>query len=138
MKMSVHLNFGGNCKEAFEFYAKVFKAGNPFLMTYAQAPGGAPVPPDWSDKVMHTAIPLAGGTLMGCDAPPGRSAPMGGFQVCVEDKDQAEVKRMFEALSEGGNVSMPLAKTFWSPLFGMLTDRFGVNWMLSVPGEQAA
>ncbi len=136
MKMSVHLNFGGNCKDAFAFYEKVFKADQAFSMTYGQAPQGAPVPADWGDKVMHTSIPLGSGVLMGCDAPPNSSQPMSGFQVCVEDKDQAEVKRIFEALSEGGNVTMPIQKTFWSPLFGMLTDKFGVNWMVSVPGEQ--
>ncbi len=136
MKMSVHLNFSGNCKDAFAFYQKVFKADSPFSMTYGEAPHEMPIPADWKDKVMHTAIPLGGGVLMGCDAPPDKTKALGGFQVCVEDKDQAEVKRIFEALSEGGNVTMPLSKTFWSPLFGMLTDKFGVGWMLSVPGEQ--
>src|SRR5579875_3905472 len=138
MKMSVHLNFSGNCKDAFAFYQRVFKAENPFSMTYAEAPdGGSMVPPEWKDKVMHTSIPVGGGMLMGCDAPPGRIAPMGGFQVCVED-DEAEVKRIFEGLSDGGKPSMPLQKTFWSPLFGMVTDRFGVNWMVSVPGQPPA
>lgn len=136
MKMSVHLNFSGNCRDAFAFYQKVFKAETPFSMTYGQAPEGALVPAGWNDKVMHTAIPLGSGALMGCDAPPDRTKPIGGFQVCLEDKDQAEVERMFEALSEGGSATMPLQKTFWSPMFGMLTDKFGVNWMLSVPGEQ--
>ena len=138
MKMSVHLNFGGNCKEAFALYQKVFNAPTLFSMTYGQGPEGAPVPPDWKDKVMHTSIPLGGSQLMGCDVPPDRAKPLGGFQVAVEDKDQAEVKRIFEALSAGGTVSMPMQKTFWSPLFGMLTDKFGVGWMIGVPGEQPA
>ena len=138
MKMSVHLNFGGNCKEAFDFYSKVFKAETPFSMNYGQAPdGGSMVPDNWKDKVMHTSIPLGSGVLMGCDAPPGRSAPMGGFQVCVEDKNEAEVRRIFDALSDGGIVAMPIQKPFWAPLFGMVTDKFGVNWMVSVPGEHA-
>ena len=135
MKMSVHLNFNGNCNEAFALYQKVFGTDKPFVMTYSQAPQAAPVPPDWGDKVMHTSIPLGEARLMGCDAPAGRSTPMGGFQVCVESKDQAEVRRIYEALKEGGNVVMPLDKTFWSPLFGMCTDKFGVNWMVSVPGD---
>src|ERR1700761_806384 len=129
MKMSVHLNFSGNCKDAFAFYQKVFRAETPFLMTYGQSPQAVPVPADWKDKVMHTSIPIGGSVLMGCDTPPTTAKPMGGFQVCVEDKDQQEVKRIFDSLSEGGTVSMPLQKTFWSPLFGMLTDKFGVNWM---------
>ena len=134
MRMSVHLNFQGNCADAFAFYTKVFKASNPFQTTYGDAPGGAPVPPDWKDKVMHASIPLGDGLLMGCDAPPGRSTPLGGFQVCMETKDEAEVKRIYEALKEGGSVQMPLAPTFWSPLFGMCTDKFGVAWMVGMPG----
>jgi PhnB protein len=110
MQMSVHLNFQGNCAEAFAFYAKVFKVDNPFQTTYGDAPGGAPVPPDWKDKVMHASIPLGDGRLMGCDAPPGRATPLGGFQVCTESKDEAEVKRIYEALKEGGSVQMALAQ----------------------------
>ena len=134
MRMSVHLNFQGNCADAFAFYAKVFKVNDPFQTTYSDAPGGSPVPPDWKDKVMHASIPLGDGLLMGCDAPPGRSAPLGGFQVCAESKDEAEVKRVYGALQEGGSVQMPLAPTFWSPLFGMCTDKFGVGWMVGMPG----
>ena len=136
MKMSVHLNFNGNCKDAFALYQKVFGAEKPFLMTYAQAPGDAPVPPNWKDKVMHTSIPLGEGMLMGCDAPPERSKPLGGFQVSVQSTDQTEVKRIFDALQQGGSIQMPLQKTFWSPLFGMCTDKFGVDWMVGMPGEQ--
>jgi PhnB protein len=139
MKMSVHLNFNGNCKEAFALYGKVFGVDKPFSMTYGEAPQGVPVPEGWSNKVMHTSIPLGSGQLMGCDAPPDRSKPMAGFQVSVEMKDQAEVQRIYDALKdEGGAVVMPLQKTFWSPLFGMLTDKFGVNWMVSAPGQPPA
>ena len=98
MNMNVHLNFQGNCAEAFDFYKKVFGATNDFTMKYGEAPHGMPVPPDWKDKVMHTSIPLGDGRLMGCDAPPGRSTPIGGFQISVEAKDEAEVKRIYEAL----------------------------------------
>ena len=134
MRMSVHLNFQGNCADAFTFYTKVFKAANPFQVTYGDAPTGSPVPPDWSGKVMHASIPVGDGLLMGCDAPPDKSTPLGGFQVCVETKDEAEVRRIYEALSQGGSVQMPIAPTFWSPLFGMCTDKFGVAWMVGVPG----
>ena len=78
---------------------------------------------------------MGDGMLMGCDAPPERSTPLGGFQVAVSSKDESEVKRIYESLLEGGSVQMPLMKTFWSPLFGMCTDKFGVAWMVSVPGE---
>jgi PhnB protein len=134
MQMSVHLNFQGNCAEAFAFYAQVFNTKQLFQMKYGDAPAGAPVPPDWKDKIMHASIPLGDGRLMGCDAPPGKSNPLGGFQVCTESKDETEVKRIYEALKESGSVQMPLAPTFWSPLFGMCTDKFGVGWMVGVPG----
>jgi PhnB protein len=136
MKMSVHLNFNGNCKEAFALYQKVFGTAPPFEMTYGEAPQAAPVPADWKDKVMHTSILLGAGMLMGCDTPPERSKPLGGFQVCVESADQADANRIFNALADGGSIQMPLDKTFWSPLFGMCTDKFGVGWMVSVPGQQ--
>ena len=83
---------------------------------------------------MHTAMELGSITLMGADAPPGRGKPFSGFNISLQDSNEAEVKRLFAALSDGGSVFMPLASTFWSPLFGMCTDNFGVNWMLSVPG----
>jgi PhnB protein len=136
MNMSVHLNFNGNCKDAFALYQKVFGVESQMFMTYGEAPAGAPVPPDWKDKVMHTSIPMGAGMLMGCDAPSDRSKPMAGFQVSVGSSDQAEVKRIFDALQDGGSIQMPLQKTFWSPLFGMCTDKFGVGWMVGSPGEQ--
>lgn len=135
MKMSVHLNFNGNCRDAFALYQKVFGVQQQMLMTYGEAPAGAPVPPDWKDKVMHTSIPMGEAMLMGCDAPPDRSKPMAGFQVSVGSSNQAEVKRIFDALQDGGSIQMPLQKTFWSPLFGMCTDKFGVGWMVGSPGE---
>lgn len=136
MQMNVHLNFQGNCEEAFDFYKKVFGAKNAFAMKYGEAPQGMPIPPNWKDKIIHTSIPLGEGRLMGCDAPPDRSAPIGGFQVCVESKDEAEVKRIYDALKEGGSIQMPLSPTFWSPLFGMCTDKFGVAWMVGMPGVE--
>ena len=134
MKMNLHLNFQGNCAEAFDFYKKVFGAKNAFAMTYSEAPAGSPVPPGMQDKIMHTSIPLGAGLLMGCDVPQEYAAPISGFSACVESTDQAEVKRIYEALKDGGSIQMPIGPTFWSPMFGMCTDRFGVAWMVSMPG----
>jgi PhnB protein len=135
MKMSVHLNFQGNCAEAFDFYKKVFGAKEMFAMKYSEAPAGMPVDPNWKEKILHTSIPLGEGQLMGCDAPPNRARPIGGFQVSVQPKEEAEVKNIYEALKEGGSVEMPLSPTFWSPLFGMCTDKFGVSWMVGLPTQ---
>jgi PhnB protein len=136
MKTNLHLVFPGTCREAFAFYEKTFGSKIQMTMTFGEAPEGTPVPPDAKNLIMHTAMPLGGITLMGCDAPKGREEAMGGFQVSADSKDEAEVKRLFAALSEGGTVQMPLAKTFWSPLFGMVKDRFGVGWMVGISGEQ--
>lgn len=136
MKMNVHLNFQGNCSEAFDLYKNVFQIKDPFSMKYGDAPAGSPVPPGMKDKIMHTSIPLGDGLLMGCDVPQEHAAPISGFSVCAESTDEAEVKRIYEALKEGGSVQMPLAPTFWSPMFGMCTDRFGVAWMVGMPGAQ--
>lgn len=136
MKTNLHMGFTGKCDEAFSFYEKVFGTKRLMTMKYGDAPAGTPVPPETKDLVMHTSLPVGSITLMGADAPPGKGKPMGGFEISIEDSDKAAVKRIFDALSEGGSVFMPLQQTFWSPLFGMCTDKFGVGWMVSVPGQQ--
>ena len=136
MNTNLHLVFPGTCREAFAFYEKVFNTRIQLTMTFGDAPAGTPVPPDSSDLIMHTSMPLGSMLLMGCDAPRGREEALGGFQISIASTDQAEVNRLFTALSEGGSIQMPLTPTFWSPLFGMFKDRFGVGWMLSIPGPQ--
>ena len=136
MKIDLHLVFTGQCSEAFAFYEKTFNGKIQMCMKYGESPQPAPVPPEYKDKVMHMAMPLGGVMLMGCDSPPGSATPMGGFQVSVSATDEAEAKRIFAALSESGSVQMPLMKTFWSPLFGMCTDKFGVAWMVGLPGPE--
>jgi len=136
MKTDLHLVFSGQCREAFAFYERTFNTKVSFTMTFGEAPEGAPVPPDGKDLILHTSMPLGSITLMGCDAPKGREATIGGFQISVSDPSSDEVERLFDALKAGGSVQMPLGKTFWSPLFGMCTDKFGVAWMVSVPGPQ--
>ena len=136
MNTNLHLVFPGNCREAFAFYEKTFGSKIQMTMTFGEAPAGMPVPPDSSDLIMHTSMPLGSMLLMGCDAPKGREEALGGFQVSIASTDEAEVRRLFTTLSEGGSIQMPLVPTFWSPLFGMLKDKFGVGWMVSVPGPQ--
>lgn len=136
MNTNLHLVFPGTCREAFAFYEKAFNTKIQLTMTFGDAPAGTPVPPDSSDLIMHTSMPLGSMLLMGCDAPKGREEALGGFQISIDSTDEAEVKRLFTTLSEGGTVQMPLTATFWSPLFAMFKDRFGVGWMLSIPGPQ--
>ncbi len=85
MKTDLHLVFPGKCREAFAFYEKTFNTKVSFTMTFGEAPEGSPVPPDSKDLIMHTSMPLGSITLMGCDAPKGREATLGGFQISVSD-----------------------------------------------------
>lgn len=136
MNTNLHLVFPGTCREAFAFYEKTFGCKIQMTMAFGEAPAGVPVPPDAKDLIMHTSMPVGSMTLMGCDAPKGREEALGGFQVSIDSTDEAEVRRLFTTLSEGGSIQMPLSPTFWSPLFGMLNDRFGVGWMVSIPSSQ--
>lgn len=109
-------------------------------MRYKEAPEPPPpgmVPPDYGDKVMHAALRVGDSVLMLCDDCTGHKG-FAGFSLSLAPATVAEAERLFAALGAGGTVKMPLARTFWSPAFGMLTDRFGVAWMISVPGEMAA
>ena len=137
MNTNVHLGFTGNCDAAFAFYETVFSTKRLVSMKWGEAPSEVPCSEGARDLVMHTAIQVGNITLMGTDAPPGQGKPFGGFDISLDDSDEAEVKRLFTALSEGGNVMMPLSPTFWSPLFGMCTDKFGVNWMVSISAPHA-
>ena len=136
MKTNLHLGFRGECDAAFAFYETVFGTKRLMTMRWGEMPGGG-CPEGAEELVMHTALEAGGVTLMGADAPPGRGKAFGGIDISVDDPDEAEVRRVFAALSEGGSVGMPLQPTFWTPLFGMCTDRFGVSWMVSVPGPEA-
>ncbi len=136
MKTDLHLVFSGKCREAFAFYEKTFNSKIQFSMTFGEAPEGSPVPPGSENLILHASMPLGGITLMGCDAPRGREATLGGFQIAVTDPSADEVERLFDELKVDGSVQMPLGQTFWSPLFGMCTDKFGVAWMVSIPGPQ--
>ena len=129
-----YLFFGGRCEEALEFYRAALGATVELLMRYSDSPEPMPpgrIPPGFENKVMHTTFHVGGSTLMasdGCEA----GANFAGFSLHVCLPTEAETDRAFAALAVGGKVEMPLSKTFWSPRFGMLTDRFGIGWMISV------
>jgi len=129
-----YLFFGGRCEEALEFYRSALGAQVSILMRYKESPE-PPVPgmlpPGFENKIMHATFHIGGTTLMasdGCE----EGAKFGGFNLSLAVPNEAEADRAFAALANGGQVKMPLAKTFWSPRFGMLTDRFGLDWMISV------
>jgi PhnB protein len=134
LNTNLNLVFPGTCDAAFTFYEQVLGTKRRFTMTFAEAPEGSPVPEVAKNLIMHTAMEIDNLILMGCDAPPGREQALGGFQIALTRTDESEVKRIFAELSEGGSIQLPLAPTFWSPLFGMMTDKFGVGWMIGLPG----
>jgi PhnB protein len=131
MTLNTYLTFDGRCKEAFELYAKVLGGTIKTLIPHAGTPAAEHVPANWQDKVMHAELAVGSQMLMGSDAPPEHSQPKSGFSVSLQVADPAEAERIYNGLSAGGQVRMPLQETFWALKFGMLTDRFGTPWMIN-------
>jgi len=136
MQIIPHLNFNGQCREAFETYAKVLGGEIIYMGTYAEMPGADQFPPETQNLIMHTTIKLGDQMIMGADSPPDRFEKAQGLWVSINIKDAADAERIFNELSEGGNVVMPFQQTFWSPGFGMFTDRFGTPWMVNTEGPK--
>ena len=133
MQLELFINFDGNCREAVEFYAKVFKSSVNNLMTY----GDAPPDPSYTlaeadrNRIMYAGIPIGGMVVMFMDYPSGGGFVKGNnINPTVSTDDKAEVTRMFNELKEGGKVFMDLQKTFFSEWYGMVEDKFGVIWQL--------
>lgn len=139
--LNSYLNFNGNCEEAFHFYKSVFGGEFSYLSRFGEMPGGENVPDAAKDMIMHVSLPISKETmLMGSDTSEeyGKITNFGdNISLYLGADTHEEVQSIFEKLSAGGTITMPLEKTFWSPLFGMLTDKFGINWMLSVEEEMA-
>lgn len=125
-----YLFFSGDCRQAFTTYSEVF-GGELTILTNADIPEGERMPGAAADSVMHAALTLPdGGLLMGSDDPTGDGGAKVGMSVNASVADEAEAKRVFDALAEGGEVQMPLEPTFFSPAFGGCVDRFGVSWLV--------
>ena len=128
-----YLFFGGRCEEAIEFYRKALGAELRMMARFKDAPEKQPDLPDcFEDKVMHASLQVGDTLLMASDGRCEGPQTFEGFSLSITLADEAEAERVFAALGDGGLVTMPLEKTFWSPKFGMLQDRFGVGWMISV------
>ncbi|MGF7009379.1 VOC family protein [Aminobacter sp. BE322] len=131
MKLVTYLFFNGNCREAFEFYARLFDGEIAGMVTYRDEPGQGSVPAEWLDKVMNVQLSIGDQALMASDAPPQYASDMSGFSVSVDLGDLGRAGRVFAALADGGTVNMPFQPTFWAKGFGMVKDRFGTPWMIS-------
>jgi PhnB protein len=134
MAIRPYLAFAGNCREAFTRYQQIL-GGELVLLSMADAPAeaGSPPPGVNPDAIMHAALMAPDGLLMGADDPSGNfDGNVHGMCVNLALSDPSEAKRAFDALSDGGQVQMPLGETFFAPAFGMCTDRFGTPWMVMV------
>ena len=131
MYVTPYLNFDGSCAEAFRFYGELF-GGTPEIMTNGESPMAAEVPAELHDRVMHAYLRAGDLVLMASDSLAGRHERPQGIYVSLHVADAAEGARIFGRLAEGGTVTMPFEKTFWTEGFGMLVDRFGTPWMVNV------
>jgi len=135
MAIQPYLFFEGRCEEALEFYRKALGAEVVMLMRYKDspepAPKGARTPP--GDKVMHSSLRIGDAELMASDGFAHGKPSFQGFSLSLNARDDAEARRWFNALADGGDVRQPLIKTFFSSSFGMVAERFGVPWMVVVP-----
>lgn len=135
-KIEPYLFFNGRSDEAIAFYQDAFGAEPVMRMTFGESPEPTPMPlPDgWDKKVMHASLKVGDMLLMLSDGGCADATKFEGFRLSLACDDEASARKAFDKLAAGGDVQMPLAKTFWSPLFGMLTDKFGVGWMVTIAG----
>lgn len=135
MQVQPYLFFDGRCEEAVEFYRRTLGAEVTMLMRFKDSPEPPQpgmCPPGSADKIMHTSFRIGDTTVMASDGRCQGQPSFQGFSLSIAVPNEGEAERRFNALAEGGQVQMPLAKTFFSPRFGMVVDRFGVSWMVIV------
>lgn len=133
MQVQTYLFLDGKCDEAIEFYKRVLGAKVQMLMRYGEAPDQSMIKPENKNKVMHSTIQIGETTIMASDGYCNGKPTFDGFSLSVDAPNDGEAKRIFTALAEGGQVRMPLDKTFFASSFGMVADKFGVGWMVIVP-----
>jgi PhnB protein len=131
MQVNPYLHFDGSCGEAMRFYAEVLGGKDLRIMTFRDSPMAERMAESEKDMVMHARFTAGDFTIMASDSPGGRYNKPQGYAVCIGVDTAEGVERVFEALSEGGNVGMPIAETFWAKRFGMVTDRYGTPWMVN-------
>jgi PhnB protein len=133
-----YLFFDGRCDEALQFYRKTLGAEVTMLMRFKESPDQSHVPPGGGEKVMHASFRIGEASMMASDGQCQGKPNFQGFALSLAVGTEAEADNRFNALAEGGQVQMPLGKTFFSPRFGMVTDRFGVSWMVIVMSPEHA
>lgn len=136
MQVQPYLFFDGRCEEALDLYRRVLGAEVKALMRFKESPDQSAVPPGLADKVMHSSFRIGDTELLASDGHAKGKPTFQGISLALTVADEADAERKFNALADGGQVQMPLAKTFFSPRFGMVADRFGVSWMIMARGAQ--
>ena len=135
MQLNTYLHFNDNCREAFEFYRSVFGGEFSWIVTFADGPADMPpVPDDEQNLIMHVSLDIGDSVLMGSDSTSAFGPPPtvgNNYSLSISADSREETDRLFAGLSDGGNVAMEPADMFWGAYFGMCTDKFGVNWMVS-------
>jgi PhnB protein len=133
MQIQPYLFFDGRCDEAIEFYRRTLGAEVAMLMRFKDCPDQGMITPGTENKVMHASLHIGDTMVLASDGQCAGQMAFQGFALTITASDEAEAQRLFSALGDGGQVRMPLAKTFFASSFGMLADRFGVSWMIIVP-----
>ena len=136
MKLNTYLHFKGNCEEAPAFYEKALGAKRVMMMRYGESPMANEILQEMCDKIIHGRIALGDNVIMASDAGPDRAQDPAGFAIYIAVDTVEEAERLFHALSEKAEIGMPMAETFWAHRFGMLTDQFGVPWMVNFEKAQ--
>ena len=132
MNVSPYLNFPGNCREAFQFYEKLFGAKIEMMQTHGESPmENQPWGEGWKDKILHVTMKVGDTILMASDAPPDYYHQPQGFYVSLSMENPEDADRIYNALTQGGSIQMPIQQTFWAKRFAMLTDRYGIPWMIN-------
>ena len=130
MKLYTYLNYGGNCRQAFEFYVEHLGGRITGITTHGEMPEPGNVPPDWRKAVLHARMELGETVLLGADIPPDRFQPMRSAYLTLIVESSEEAERVYALLKDEGQVFMPMEETFFARRFAMLRDRFGTSWML--------
>ena len=137
MQTCPHINFPGTCEEALLFYEQTIGARIQYLLRYQDTPMKEQVPTEFGNKIIHATLSVGNSTIMAADAPPEHYRPPQGIALTLESSDLAEAEKAFQALAQSGKINMPFQKTFWSPGFGTLTDKFDIPWMVSTSQLQS-
>jgi PhnB protein len=137
LKLNPHLTYNGQCEAAFQLYERSFGGEIVTMLTYGNSPMADQVPVDWRGKIVHATLTVGESVLYGADVLPEQYQTPSGIHMVLGLDDAEEAERIFEALSEGGTVQVPLQKTFWAVRFGMLLDRFGISWEINCESPSA-